>query len=179
MERASNTWALLPTRYSSPRLTTSRRDATPCSPAPPVWSAQNWMQSPPGSCSLSSGLRRNHSSKLLTNANRSTALLHLRRLQRHHRIPALFPRFFHAKFRAIDQIRHNIFAVVLVLRHCFDNPRAQSNLRRVPRRPQTRSRAPQFVSKILRPSQRRVRQNKRQRPRRVFYRHIVLPNDRL
>src|SRR5271154_215389 len=145
MERASNTWALLLMRCSSPLRTTSRRDATPYSPAPPLLSAQNWTLPVLGSCSLSSGLQRNHSSKLLTSANCSIAWLDFRRVQCHHGVPALFSCFFHAELRSIDQIRHNIFAVEFVLRHRFHNSRAQCDGSRIPRRPQARSRSPQLI----------------------------------
>src|SRR6266568_2928013 len=43
------------------------------------------------------------------------------RLQRDHGVPAALPRFFDGKLRAVDQIRHDVFVVVLVLGYRLDD----------------------------------------------------------
>src|SRR5260370_338023 len=65
------------------------------------------------------------------------------------------------------------------LRPPHNNPRLKFHLGGPPGPPHPRRSPPQFIRQILRPRQRGIRQNKRQRPRSVFYRHIVLPHDRL
>src|SRR5262249_52903594 len=102
----------------------------------------------------------------------------LRALQRHHCV-ALLPRLFERKLRPVNQVRHNIFAIKIRPRHGFHNSRAYRHRRRVPRRPQSCRRTPQFIRKILRARQSRIRQNEGQRPRRIFHRHVVLPHNRL
>src|SRR5215469_6305934 len=52
----------------------------------------------------------------------------LRSRRHYYRVPALLARFFHAGFRAIDQVGHDVFTLVLLPRSRFHDSGAQRDL---------------------------------------------------
>src|SRR5262249_4129752 len=89
-------------------------------------------------------------------------------------VSAAFPRFFDAELRAVDDVGHDVFAVVFLARGSSHDPRAQRDLCETPRRAHPKSGPLKFTPKILRPEKIGVRKKKPQPPRCIFYRHIVL-----
>src|SRR2546425_9072979 len=55
-------------------------------------------------------------------------------LRRYDRATTHFPRIFQPEFRAVDQVRNDVFAVVVRSRDRLRDTRAQRKLRPVPRR---------------------------------------------
>src|SRR5580700_6153792 len=72
--------------------------------------------------------------------------------------------FFDGEFRAIDQIRHDIFALIVLARRGFDDSCAQGDLRGIPGRTHAGSGTPKFLHEILRAGTRRVREDECQGP---------------
>src|ERR1700722_1794976 len=93
-------------------------------------------------------------------------------------VAAALPRFVQTSFGAIDPFGHAIFRFVRGTRRGFGNDSADEQIRITPGRPGSGRNLAKLFSEHLGAFQRSVRQNKYERPRRIFYRDIGLANGR-
>src|SRR5215467_16158206 len=85
--------------------------------------------------------------------------LKFRCIRNYYGIAALFSRLVDAELRAVDQVRDDVFAFEFLPRRSFHDPCAQRDLRRIPRRANSRRRAAQLFDQVVRSRGGGIRQN--------------------